>query len=195
MKLVFATNNSKKILEARDILPEKYQLRTLEEINFHQEIIENADTFKGNAWIKANTIFQLKGEACFADDSGLVVPALGGLPGVKSARYANEAGSVDHKANNAKLLEAMRGFESRDAYFITVICLILSNGDIHYFEGCVNGVITESEFGDKGFGYDPIFIPENYTSTFGELGAEIKNSISHRARALQAMHDFLITLP
>jgi XTP/dITP diphosphohydrolase len=195
MKLVFATNNSKKILEARDILPEKYQLRTLEEINFHQEIIENADTFKGNAWIKANTIFQLKGEACFADDSGLVVPALGGLPGVKSARYANETGSVDHKANNAKLLEAMRGFESRDAYFITVICLILSNGDIHYFEGRVNGVIAESEFGDKGFGYDPIFIPENYTSTFGELGAEIKNSISHRARALQAMHDFLITLP
>jgi XTP/dITP diphosphohydrolase len=195
MKLVFATNNSKKNLEARDILPEKYQLRTLEEINFHQEIIENADTFKGNAWIKANTIFQLKGEACFADDSGLVVPALGGLPGVKSARYANETGSVDHKANNAKLLEAMRGFESRDAYFITVICLILSNGDIHYFEGRVNGVIAESEFGDKGFGYDPIFIPENYTSTFGELGAEIKNSISHRARALQAMHDFLITLP
>ena len=195
MKLVFATNNYKKILEARDILPEKYQLRTLEEINFHQEIIENADTFKGNAWIKANTIFQLKGEACFADDSGLVVPALGGLPGVKSARYANETGSVDHKANNAKLLEAMRGFESRDAYFITVICLILSNGDIHYFEGRVNGVIAESEFGDKGFGYDPIFIPENYTSTFGELGAEIKNSISHRARALQAMHDFLITLP
>jgi len=195
MKLVFATNNSKKILEARDILPEKYQLRTLEEINFHQEIIEDADTFEGNAWIKANTIFQLKGEACFADDSGLVVPALGGLPGVKSARYANETGSVDHKANNAKLLEAMRGFESRDAYFITVICLILSNGDIHYFEGRVNGVIAESEFGDKGFGYDPIFIPENYTTTFGELGAEIKNAISHRARALQAMHDFLITLP
>ncbi len=195
MKLVFATNNSKKILEAREILPEKFQLRTLEEINFHQEIIEDADTFKGNAWIKANTIFQLKGEACFADDSGLVVPALGGLPGVKSARYANETGIVDHKANNIKLLEAMREEKNRDAYFITVICLILSNGDIHYFEGRVNGTIADNEYGDKGFGYDPIFIPENYTNTFGELGAEIKNAISHRARALQAMHDFLISLP
>jgi len=195
MKLVFATNNSKKILEAREILPEKFQLRTLEEINFHQEIIEDSDTFTGNAWIKANTIFKLKGEACFADDSGLVVPALGGLPGVKSARYANETGIVDHKANNIKLLEAMREEKNRDAYFITVICLILSNGEVHYFEGRVNGFIADREYGDKGFGYDPIFIPENYTNTFGELGAEIKNAISHRARALQAMHDFLITLP
>ena len=194
MKLVFATNNSKKILEAREILPEKFHLRTLEEIDFHQEIIEDADTFKGNAWIKANTIFQLTGEACFADDSGLVVPTLGGLPGVKSARYANETGIVDHKANNAKLLEAMRGGEDRDAYFITVICLILSNGDVHYFEGRVTGMISDRDYGDKGFGYDPIFIPENYTNTFGELGAEIKNVISHRARALHAMHDFLTTL-
>jgi XTP/dITP diphosphohydrolase len=195
MKLVFATNNSKKILEAREILPEKFQLRTLEEIDFHQEIIEDSDTFTGNAWIKANTIFKLKGEACFADDSGLVVPALGGLPGVKSARYANETGIVDHKANNIKLLEAMREEKNRDAYFITVICLILSNGEVHYFEGRVNGFIADREYGDKGFGYDPIFIPENYTNTFGELGSEIKNSISHRARALHAMHDFLITLP
>jgi XTP/dITP diphosphohydrolase len=195
MKLVFATNNSKKILEARDILPEKFQLRTLEEIDFHQEIIEDSDTFTGNAWIKANTIFKLKGEACFADDSGLVVPALGGLPGVKSARYANETGIVDHKANNIKLLEAMREEKNRDAYFITVICLILSNGEVHYFEGRVNGFIADREYGDKGFGYDPIFIPENYTNTFGELGSEIKNAISHRARALHAMHNFLITLP
>ena len=170
MKLVFATNNSKKILEAREILPEKFQLRTLEEIDFHQEIIEDSDTFTGNAWIKANTIFKLKGEACFADDSGLVVPALGGLPGVKSARYANETGIVDHKANNIKLLEAMREEKNRDAYFITVICLILSNGEVHYFEGRVNGFIADREYGDKGFGYDPIFIPENYTNTFGELG-------------------------
>ena len=195
MKLVFATNNSKKILEAREILPEKFHLRTLEEIDFHQEIIEDADTFKGNAWIKANTIFQLTGEACFADDSGLVVPTLGGLPGVKSARYANETGIVDHKANNIKLLEAMREEKNRDAYFITVICLILSNGEVHYFEGRVNGFIADREYGDKGFGYDPIFIPENYTNTFGELGSEIKNAISHRARALYAMHNFLITLP
>ena len=194
MKLVFATNNSKKILEAREILPEKFQLRTLEEIDFHQEIIEDSDTFTGNAWIKANTIFKLKGEACFADDSGLVVPALGGLPGVKSARYANETGIVDHKANNIKLLEAMREEKNRDAYFITVICLILSNGEVHYFEGRVNGFIADREYGDKGFGYDPIFIPENYTNTFGELGSEIKNDISHRARALHAMHDFLTTL-
>ena len=187
MKLVFATNNSKKILEAREILPEKFHLRTLEEIDFHQEIIEDADTFKENAWIKANTIFQLTGEACFADDSGLVVPTLGGLPGVKSARYANETGIVDHKANNIKLLEAMREEKNRDAYFITVICLILSNGEVHYFEGRVNGFIADREYGDKGFGYDPIFEDYMTEKTAAELDPIIKNKLSHRAQALQQL--------
>jgi len=194
MKLVFATHNPKKLVEVREILPSQFQIESLSDLNFHQDIIEDADTFQGNALIKAKTIFNLLGESCFADDSGLVVPTLGGLPGVKSARYANDEGPVDHMANNVKLLKALKDKTDRRAYFITVICLILKNEDVRYFEGRVEGTISESLKGDKGFGYDPIFIPNGYNRTFGELGAYVKNNISHRARALDKMRDFLIDL-
>jgi len=194
MKLVFATHNPKKLVEVREILPSQFQIESLSDLNFHQDIIEDADTFQGNALIKAKTIFNLLGESCFADDSGLVVPTLGGLPGVKSARYANDEGPVDHMANNVKLLKALKDKTDRRAYFITVICLILKNEDVRYFEGRVEGTISESLMGDKGFGYDPIFIPNGYNRTFGELGADVKNNISHRARALNKMRDFLIDL-
>jgi len=194
MKLVFATHNPKKLVEVREILPSQFQIESLSDLNFHQDIIEDADTFQGNALIKAKTIFNLLGESCFADDSGLVVPTLGGLPGVKSARYANDEGPVDHMANNVKLLKALKDKIDRRAYFITVICLILKNEDVRYFEGRVEGTISESLKGDKGFGYDPIFIPNGYNRTFGELGADVKNNISHRARALNKMRDFLIDL-
>jgi len=194
MKLVFATHNPKKLVEVREILPSQFQIESLSDLNFHQDIIEDADTFQGNALIKAKTIFNLLGESCFADDSGLVVPTLGGLPGVKSARYANDEGPVDHMANNVKLLKALKDKTDRRAYFITVICLILKNEDVRYFEGRVEGTISESLKGDKGFGYDPIFIPNGYNRTFGELGADVKNNISHRARALNKMRDFLIDL-
>jgi len=194
MKLVFATHNPKKLVEVREILPSQFQIESLSDLNFHQDIIEDADTFQGNALIKAKTIFNLLGESCFADDSGLVVPTLGGLPGVKSARYANDEGPVDHMANNVKLLKALKGKTDRSAYFITVICLILKNEDVRYFEGRVEGTISETLMGEKGFGYDPIFIPNGYNRTFGELGADVKNNISHRARALNKMRDFLIDL-
>jgi XTP/dITP diphosphohydrolase len=194
MKLVFATHNPKKLVEVREILPSQFQIESLSDLNFLQDIIEDADTFQGNALIKAKTIFNLLGESCFADDSGLVVPTLGGLPGVKSARYANDEGPVDHMANNVKLLKALKDKTDRRAYFITVICLILKNEDVRYFEGRVEGTISESLMGDKGFGYDPIFIPNGYNRTFGELGADVKNNISHRARALNKMRDFFIDL-
>jgi len=194
MKLVFATHNSKKLIEVREILPTQFQIESLVDRHFHEEIIEDADTFNGNALIKAKTIFDLFGESCFADDSGLVVPSLGGLPGVKSARYANDVGPVDHLANNLKLLDALKSQKDRSAYFITVICLILKNGEIKYFEGRVEGTISKSMQGDKGFGYDPIFIPNGYENTFAQLGAEIKNEISHRARALNMMKDYLVEM-
>lgn len=191
MNLVFATNNSKKLIEAKEILPDEIEIISLSDINFHDDIIENAETFEGNALIKAQTIFDRFSTSCFADDSGLVVPSLGGLPGVKSARYANESGPVDHEANNNKLLKALYDVEDRYAYFITVICLILPDKTPRYFQGRVEGSITTEVRGDKGFGYDPVFIPKNYTQTFSELGSDTKNKISHRARALRNMNDFL----
>ncbi len=193
MNLVFATNNSKKLIEAKEILPVQIEVISLGEIQFNEEIIENADTFPGNALIKAKTIFERFSKPCFADDSGLVVPSLGGLPGVKSARYASEIGAVDHEANNQKLLRALDRFQDRDAYFITVICLILPDGIPRYFEGRVEGSISIEPRGNKGFGYDPVFIPRNHKQTFAELGPEIKNQISHRALALKHMNDFLTT--
>lgn len=193
MNLVFATNNSKKLTEAKEILPVQIQVISLRDIHFDEEIIENADTFEGNAYIKAKTIFDRFSRPCFADDSGLVVPSLGGLPGVKSARYANEIGAVDHVANNQKLLSALDGFQDRYAYFITVICLIVPDGIPRYFEGRVEGSINLEPRGHQGFGYDPVFIPLNYQQTFAELGPEIKNQISHRALALRHMNDFLTT--
>ncbi len=187
MDLIFASHNLKKTTEAKEILPSFLQLKSLSDIGFYDEIIEDADTFEGNALLKATAVYEFANTACFADDSGLVVPSLGGLPGVKSARYASETGSVDHQANNQKLLNALKPGMDRTAYFITVICLMENANTPIYFEGRVVGRIALEPKGNLGFGYDPIFIPENFTKTFAELGAEVKNKISHRARALQNM--------
>ena len=190
-KLVFASHNSKKIEEAVQIMGGNFEILALTDIGFTDEIIEDADSFEGNARIKAETVFQKTGFACFADDSGLVVPALNGMPGVKSARYAHDYGPVDHGANNRKLLSALESVSERKAYFITVICLKWSADQIFYFEGRIHGEIHTEMKGDKGFGYDPLFIPEGFNQTFAELGASVKNTISHRALALKHMQSFL----
>ena len=191
MILIFATHNTKKLIEAQSILPASVVIKSLVDVAYDQEIIENADTFEGNATLKTDAIFSVFGEACFADDSGLVVPSLNGLPGVKSARYASDSMPVDHQANNDKLLRALYNESDRSAYFISVVCLKLPNQTELYFEGRVTGRIADSPQGDMGFGYDPIFIPDGHTQTFAELGPVVKNQISHRARALNQMSAFL----
>lgn len=193
MILIFATHNAKKLIEAQHILPASLVIKSLVEVSYDQEIIEDADTFEGNAKLKTDAIFSVFGEACFADDSGLVVPSLGGLPGVKSARYASDSMPVSHDANNVKLLEALQDKSDRSAYFISVMCLKLPNQTEYYFEGRVMGRIAESPQGDMGFGYDPVFIPDGHTQTFAELGPTVKNQISHRARALNQMSSFLLS--
>ena len=191
MILIFATHNAKKLIEAQSILPASVVIKSLVDVAYDEEIIENADTFEGNATLKTDAIFSVFGEACFADDSGLVVPSLNGLPGVKSARYASDSMPVDHQANNDKLLRALYNESDRSAYFISVVCLKLPNQTELYFEGRVTGRIADSPQGDMGFGYDPIFIPDGHTQTFAELGPAVKNQISHRARALNQMSAFL----
>lgn len=191
MILIFATHNAKKLIEAQSILPASVLIKSLVDVAYDEEIIENADTFEGNATLKTDAIFSVFGEACFADDSGLVVPSLNGLPGVKSARYASDSMPVDHQANNDKLLRALYNESDRSAYFISVVCLKLPNQTELYFEGRVTGRIADSPKGDMGFGYDPIFIPDGHTQTFAELGPAVKNQISHRARALNQMSAFL----
>lgn len=193
MILIFATHNAKKLIEAQHILPASLVIKSLVEVSYDQEIIEDADTFEGNAKLKTDAIFSVFREACFADDSGLVVPSLGGLPGVKSARYASDSMPVSHDANNVKLLEALQGKSDRSAYFISVMCVKLPNQTEYYFEGRVTGRIAESPQGDMGFGYDPVFIPDGHTQTFAELGPAVKNQISHRARALNQMSSFLLS--
>lgn len=188
MKLVFASNNKNKIKEVQSILKGSIELLSLEEIGCHEEIPETADTIEGNAILKANYITEKYGYNCFADDTGLEVKSLNGEPGVYSARYAGEQKS-DH-ANMEKLLKALTGEEDRSAQFKTVIALNL-NGQQHLFTGIAKGNITFDKSGNHGFGYDPIFQPENYTETFAELSSEVKNKISHRAKATQQLIDFL----
>ncbi|WP_269236950.1 non-canonical purine NTP diphosphatase [Flavobacterium flavigenum] len=188
MKLVFASNNKNKIKEIQSILKESIQLLSLEEIGCHEEIPETADTIEGNAVLKANYITQKYGYDCFADDTGLEVHALNGEPGVYSARYAGE--QKDSNDNMNKLLEALKDKSDRSAQFKTVIALNL-NGSQHLFTGIAKGNITLDKTGNNGFGYDPVFQPENYTETFAELASEIKNKISHRAKATQQLIDFL----
>jgi len=190
MPLIFASNNHHKIDEVKAILaPTGIEINGLIEIGFSKDIEETGSTFHENAAIKAKAIFEETGLDCFADDSGLEVEALKGAPGVYSARYAGQHGN--HKANNLKLLEALQSQTNRKACFKTVIALIVK-GELHYFEGRVDGHITESILGQKGFGYDPVFIPNGYNKTFAEMPQETKNSISHRKRALEAMLSYLV---
>jgi len=187
-KLVFATNNKHKLDEVRAILEPEFSIVSLAELNCTEDIPETADTLDGNALIKAQYIHDKFGLDCFADDTGLEVDALNGEPGVYSARYAGE----DHNAQNnmCKVLAMLGENKNRSARFRTVIALI-QGGQTTYFEGRINGNITVQPRGASGFGYDPIFVPENYVSTFAQLSAEEKNQISHRALAVKKLVDYL----
>jgi XTP/dITP diphosphohydrolase len=188
-QLVFATNNKHKLEEVGDILGERVDILSLNDIDCHDDIPETADTLEGNALIKARYIYNKYHKNCFADDTGLEVEVLGGEPGVYSARYAGGDGH-DSEANMTKLLKNLEGKDNRNAQFRTVVALII-DGEEHLFEGIVKGKIIEERRGGKGFGYDPIFIPEGYDKTFAELGEEVKNTISHRARAVNKLALFL----
>lgn len=191
MKLVFATNNLHKLDEVRKITVGRAEIASLRDINCHDDIPETGSTLEENALQKARYIKDKFGLDCFADDTGLEVEALGGAPGVYSARYAGEA--HDSEANMRKLLSEMDGKENRRARFRTAIALIL-DGKEYMFEGIVNGIITEYKRGTNGFGYDPVFMPDGYTKTFAELGDNVKNAISHRAEAVRKLSAFLSSL-
>lgn len=197
MRLVFASNNAHKLEEVRRIMPEGIEVLSLSDIGFEADIEETGTTLEANSAIKAETIYQwlrvtgygLPVDGVFADDTGLEIDALGGKPGVYTARWAGEPA-----ANRKKALAELQGETNRGAQFRTVITLIwtqesgVRNQDAPLqVSGVVRGRIAEEEYGNGGFGYDPVFIPEGYDKTFGELPSEIKNSISHRARALQAL--------
>jgi len=200
-KIVFATNNAHKLSEIRQILGERIEVLSLNDIGCHADIPETADTLKGNALQKAEYVASHYHIDCFADDTGLEVDALGGAPGVHSARYAGGEGH-DSEANMRKLLAELGENNNRKARFRTVIALIELEDDestefpLHFnntkfFEGIVEGQITRERHGDEGFGYDPIFQPDGYEQTFAELGMEIKNHISHRARAVEKLVRYL----
>ena len=186
--LVFATNNLHKLEEVRDILGGSFRIASLKEIECTDNIPETADTLEGNALQKARYVKDKFGYDCFADDTGLEVEALGGAPGVFSARYAGPG--HDSEANMQKLLKELEGKTNRQAQFRTVVALILE-GREYTFEGIVRGTILTECRGTAGFGYDPVFVPEGYAETFAEMGSEEKNRISHRARAVQKLADFL----
>lgn len=189
-KLVFATNNAHKLEEIRAILGDKVEILSLNDIDCHADIPETADTLQGNAALKAQYIYDNYGLDCFADDTGLEVEALNGAPGIYSARYAGGEGH-DSEANMKKLLSEMQDKDNRKARFRTVICLI-EDGKENFFEGIVNGSIIRERKGGAGFGYDPVFMPDGYSETFAEMGNDEKNKISHRARAVQKLCEYLL---
>ena len=200
MKIVFATNNQHKLQEIRDILGSDYEVVSLKEIGCNVDIPETGNTLEENALQKAQYVYDHYHLSCFADDTGLEVEALDGAPGVHSARYA-EGTDHDSEANMAKLLRELDGKKNRKARFRTVICYIekkdvcpcgcTSIKKIHQFDGIVNGSIATEKHGTEGFGYDPIFVPEGYDQSFAQLGEEIKNGISHRARAVAKLAEYL----
>lgn len=187
-KIVFATNNKNKLSEIQHLLNGIVDIVSLADINFFEDIAETEATLEGNASLKSHAIFDSKGLNVFSDDTGLEIEALNGEPGVYSARYAGEDGNAE--ANMSKVLASMQGQKNRKACFRTVISLILE-GQEYFFEGIVNGQILTEKHGAKGFGYDPIFQPEGYDESFAELPFEIKNSISHRGKAVQKLVKFL----
>ncbi len=189
-ELCFATNNRHKIAEVSQMLEGKYKLLSLEDIGCHKELAEDQDTLEGNSRQKAQHVWENYKVNCFADDTGLEVEALGGAPGVYSARYAGPQRS--DADNIQKLLQSLQGNENRKARFRTSITLYLG-GQEYQFEGIVNGTIAQNWQGDKGFGYDPVFIPEGYDQTFAQMSAAEKNAISHRGRAIQKLVNFLRT--
>ena len=214
MKIVFATNNKHKLSEIRAILGDAFEVVSLADIGCHEDIPETGQTLEENALMKAEYIYNKYHLSCFADDTGLEVEALDGAPGVYSARYAAMEATVpagspagishDSEANMARLLRELANNNNRKARFRTVIAFIekkdvcpcgcTSIKLVHQFEGIVNGEITTEKSGAEGFGYDPIFRPDGYDKTFAELGADVKNQISHRARATQKLAEYLKTL-
>lgn len=188
MKIVFASQNPKKLTEIRAVLPDNILLEDLSSFPVHEEIPETGSTLEENALQKARYVFERFGVNCVADDTGLEITALKGRPGVFSARYAGE--QKDPEANMDKVLEELRGMKDRSARFRTVFALIL-DGKEYLFDGEVHGHITEERRGDKGFGYDPVFQPEGFEVTFAEMEATEKNKLSHRSRATEKMVAFL----
>ncbi len=191
MKILFATNNAHKLSEAQAVLGDGYTLVTPRECGVMEEIPEEQETLEGNALQKARYLHDRTGLDCFADDTGLEVEALGGAPGVHSARYATDG--HDFAANNRLLLKNLQGVENRRARFRTVIALIL-NGEEHLFEGVVEGRIIDHETGHEGFGFDPLFVPDGCERTFAEMSAAEKNAISHRGRAVRKLAEYLHAL-
>ena len=195
-KIVFATNNQHKLDEIRSILGDLFEIVSLRDIGCHEDIPETGTTLEANARQKAEYIFEKYGLSCFADDTGLEVDALGGAPGVYSARYAGGEGH-DSEANMQKLLCELGENNNRKARFRTVIALILSGArseepcEVLFFEGIVNGNIAREKHGTEGFGYDPIFVPDGYDKSFAELGMDVKNNISHRERAVKKLAEYL----
>lgn len=181
MNLIFATNNRHKLTEVSQILGDAIELTTLAECGITEDIPETSPTIQGNALQKARYVWERTGRSCFADDTGLEVDALNGAPGVRSARYATDGHDFD--ANVTLLLRNLEGVTERSAQFRTVVALIL-DGEEYLFEGIVRGHITSERFGEGGFGYDPVFVPEGEVMTFAEMSAEAKNAISHRGRAI-----------
>lgn len=186
-EILIATHNQHKKEEIQQILGDKFTVTSLTDYDIHDEIVEDGDTFHANALIKAQYCFDTTGKPSLGDDSGLVVEALDGRPGIYSARYA---GDHDFAKNMAKVLEELEQVENRKAYFVTVMCLVDETG-VNYFEGRVYGNLTKEVRGEKGFGYDPIFVPENHQITFAEMKAEDKNKISHRKKAIEQFLEFM----
>ncbi|MDE7397417.1 MAG: non-canonical purine NTP diphosphatase [Muribaculum sp.] len=193
-QLVFATNNPHKLAEVREILaPTGYTILSLSEIGCTADIPETADTLEGNARLKAMYVKEHFGLDCFADDTGLEVDALGGAPGVYSARYAGPG--HDSEANVALLLKNLENTDCRTARFRTVIALTRPDGSVVTLDGTIEGEITHSRHGEAGFGYDPVFRPEGRTTTFAQMSATDKNAISHRGRAVARLLEYLSSQP
>lgn len=188
--IVFATNNSHKLEEARRIAGGRIRILSLADINCHDEIPETAPDLEGNSLQKARWIKSRYGFDCFADDTGLFVEALGGRPGVMSARYAGEHCSPDD--NIDKLLAELQGIDDRKACFRTVVTLLQDDREPLLFEGCVEGRISDRRHGTAGFGYDPVFIADESGLAFAEMSADDKNTISHRGRAMRQLFDYLL---
>lgn len=186
-ELLVATHNEHKKEEIQQILGQYFEVKSLRDYELNDEIVEDGTTFHDNALIKAKYCFEKTGIPSLGDDSGLVVEALDGRPGIHSARYASDH---DFPKNIAKVLEEMEGKTNRRAYFVTVLCYYSEQG-AEYFEGRVYGHLLEENKGHQGFGYDPIFVPEGYEKTFAEMLPEEKNAISHRKNALDTFLDFL----
>jgi len=187
-KLVFATNNTHKLEEVRDVVGDSFEILSLKDIGCTEDIAETGTTLEENALIKVRYVKEKYGYDSFGDDTGLEVEALGGSPGVYSARYAGDG--HDAKANMEKLLKELEGETNRRAHFRSIIALTM-DGNEHLFEGKIDGEIVSEEHGTAGFGYDPVFKPVGYVHTFAELGSDIKNKISHRALAVKKLCEFL----